>query len=398
MTGKAPIASMDGMEELEFFSDTNNPVQIDNKSLVESAMIMTKLQPGSFSGIKYRHVGKSGLKISNIGLGSAKLFSSENPEMAEDIIVAAYENGINFFDISDPYQQEKAEKEFGNIFRKRKWPRRHFVVCTKIFWNKYEEGCLSRKEIIESVQTSLNNLQLDYIDLVLINKTDPNCPTEELIRAMTYLIDHGKMMYWGTARWSQGEIYEAIMVAKTMGLICPITEMSEYHWFHREKVELYMAELYNKTGFGLMTWSPISYGLCYNPKNSDDSQLIAKLLLKTHLHHGKLGLEVAGETHSNAEAMTKIKQLSAVAENLGCTLNQLAIAWNLRNQTSQSMVVSAVTIEQFWDIIQSLTFVSKITHHVNEDLDKILGNKPSRPPMVSTLQQRWQTTGGLPPC
>eukprot|EP00095_Tigriopus_kingsejongensis_P010658 maker-scaffold627_size122700-snap-gene-0.33 protein:Tk10658 transcript:maker-scaffold627_size122700-snap-gene-0.33-mRNA-1 annotation:"voltage-gated potassium channel subunit beta-2" len=392
---------MDGMEELEFLSESIPVANLETKTIPaqDSVLSMSKMQPNTMGGVKYKHIGKSGLKISNVGLGSAKLFSSDNPEIAEDIIQLAYENGINFFDISDPYHQDKAELEFGRIFKKRKWPRRQFVICTKIFWNKYEDGSLSRKEIIESVEASLANLQLDYIDLVLINKTDPNCPTEEIARAMTYLINCGKIMYWGTSRWTPAEIYEVIGVAKNLGLICPICEMAEYHWFHRDKVELYMAELYNRTGFGLLTWSPISYGLCYNPKNNDDTHLITKLLLKTHLHHGKHGgHDSSGENQLSLEASTKIKQLANLAEKLGCTINQLAIAWNIRNQTSQNIVISAVSIEQFWDIMQSLTFVSKITHHVNEDLDKILANKPARPTTVSTLQQRWQTTGGLPPC
>jgi len=295
---------------------------------------------------------------------------------------------------------------------------------------------LSRKEIIESVRQSLRNLGMEYIDLAIIHKCDPNCPIEEVVRAMTFLIEAGMVMYWGTSRWSPFEIFECYSTSREFRLIGPTMELSEYHWFHREKVELFMAELYNKIGVGLMTWSPISFGFSLGEKE-ENIQLFEKLSIKNHKAQNKVetvvipitqlpnpgqtqpipsiaqqtriidgaGTPAGGATANSTPPMdmasltqARIKALTAMADKMGCSLSQLAIAWCLRNSTSQSVIVSANTTEQLLEILGSLPIVAKITHPVNEELEKILGNKPQRPPMISTLQTRWAATGGVPPC
>jgi len=393
-------------------------------------------EPTIFPGIKYRNIGKTGLKCSNIGLGSIKVFNTENPDLAEDIVTLAYESGINLFDICDPYMADESERQLGRILKKKGWPRRNYVISTKIYWHKTDLGGLSRKEIVESVKHSLKNLGTEYIDLVIIHKYDANCPIEEVVRAMTYLIEAGLVMYWGTSRWSPFEIFESYSISKEIKAIGPTVEISEYHWFHREKVELYMAELYNKVGVGLMTWSPISFGLSMGDKE-ENTLVFEKLSIKNYKTQ-KLESSVmlppatltsqatsiggiqpqttvrvtsdgtatpTGATGNSTNAMdvtaltqAKIKALTVMAEKLGCSLSQLAIAWCLRNSTSQSVIASASSMEKLLEILNSLPIVAKITHSVNEDIDKILGNKPVRPPMISTLQTRWAATGGIPPC
>lgn len=415
------------------------PLTANNIPAVVSAAKINTNQNGStlFPGIKYRNIGKTGLKCSNIGLGSIKVFPQENPEVAEEIVTLAYESGINFFDICDPYLAEDAERQLGRILKKKGWPRRNYIVSSKVFWHKSDMAGLSRKEIIESVKQSLMNLGMEYIDLVIIHKCDPNCPIEEVVRAMNYLINAGMVMYWGTARWTPFEIFESYSCAKEFKLIGPTVEMSEYHWFHREKVELFMAELYNKIGVGLMTWSPISYGLSLGDKE-DNIQLFEKLSIKNHKSSKNVDTVMlpppqttqlinqptsisgiaqtsvrindgagtpAGNNANSVTPMdvtavthTRIKALTSMAEKMGCNLSQLAIAWCLRNSTSQSVVASANSTDQLLEILGSLPIVAKITHPVNEEIDKILGNKPMRPPMISTLQTRWAATGGVPPC
>jgi len=334
-----------------------------------------------------------------------------------------------------------AERQLGRILKKKGWPRRNYVISTKIYWHKSDLGSLSRKEIIESVKQSLMNLGMEYIDLVIVHKCDPNCPVEEVVRAMTFLIEAGLVMYWGTSRWTPFEIFESYSMAREMRIIPSTVEMSEYHWFHREKVELFMAELYNKIGIGLMTWSPISFGLSLGEKD-ENTQLFEKLSIKNHkapknetviipehvsqyprpgqpLPNQPTGIapttsfrindgtgtpgnsaitNSTGPIDVTTVTQTRIKALSAMAEKMGCSLSQLAIAWCLRNSTSQSVIASANTTEQLLEILGSLPVVAKITFPVNEDIDKILGNKPVRPPMISTLQTRWAATGGVPPC
>jgi len=238
---------------------------------------------------------------------------------------------------------------------------------------------------------------MEYIDLALINKYDSNCTMEEIVRAMTYLVNSGKIMYWGTSRWTAFEIFEAYQCAREFQLIGPTCEFGEYHWFHREKVELYMAELYNKIGMGLFTWSPVSLGLC-SGRPEDMNQMLIKLLMKNFKYnYNNKSLEVLAMQESS-EPQNRIKQLHALAEKVGCSINQLLVAWCVRNQTSQSVVLSASTPEQFTSLFNSISFVSKINFGVYEDIDKVLSNKPARPPMISTLQQRWAATGGVPPC
>jgi len=378
---------MDAMEEL----DGMDMLTGSNPAIQPECHMLGK---GVVPGLRYRHLGKSGLKVSSIGLGSLKAFSSEDCELNEELITLAFEKGINFFDISEPFTSKRAEVELGRILKKKGWSRRQFVVCTKVYWDKTDEKALSRKEIIESVRDSLKNLQLDYIDLLIVHKNDPNCLIEEVLRAMNYLINSGQIMYWGTAKWSPVEIFETFSMARTLHCIAPLCEYAEYHPFHREKVELYMAELYNKIGNGLITWSPISLGLC-SSKAEDQFSLFTKLAVKSGKYN-KGGIDMLNlhDGRTPNEATVRVKQLEAVAEKLGVSLCQLVVAWSLRNNTSQSLIVSASSAEQLCLILNSLQLLPKLTNAIMDDIDKVLSNKPSRPPMVSTLQQRWAAREG----
>eukprot|EP00092_Neocalanus_flemingeri_P092671 GFUD01117673.1.p1 GENE.GFUD01117673.1~~GFUD01117673.1.p1 ORF type:complete len:426 (-),score=94.20 GFUD01117673.1:77-1228(-) len=380
--------AMEDMEGMDILTGSNPTIQPPEYHM---------LGKGVIPGLRYRHLGKSGLKVSNIGLGSLKAFSSEDCEMNEDLVTLAFENGINFFDISEPFTSKRAEVELGRIIKKKGWSRRQFVVCTKVYWDKTEEKALSRKEIIESVKDSLKNLQLDYIDLLIVHKNDPNCPLEEVLRAMSYLINTGQILYWGTAKWSPVEIFETFSMARSHHCIAPLAEYAEYHPFHREKVELYMAELFNKIGTGLITWSPISLGLC-SGKQEDQVTLFTKLALKSG-KYAKGGMDMLNlhDGRGPHEATLRVKQLETIAEKLGASLTQLVLAWSLRNNTSQCVIVSASSMEQLSMLLNSLQLLSKLTNTIMDEMDKVLSNKPVRPAMVSTLQQRWAATGGMPP-
>jgi len=381
------MEELDGMDSCDILTGSNPAIQPDCHMLGK----------GAVPGLRYRHLGKSGLKVSSIGLGSLKAFSSEDSQLNEDLVTLAFENGINFFDISEPFTSKRAEVELGKILKKKGWSHRQFVVSTKVYWDKTEGKALSRKEIIESVKDSLKNLQLDYIDLLIVHKNDPNCPLEEVLRAMDYLINSGQIMYWGTAKWSPVEIFETFSMARTLHCIAPLCEYAEYHPFHREKVELYMAELYNKIGAGLITWSPISLGLC-SSKPEDQFSLFTKLAVKSGKYN-KGGIDMLNLHDGRApnEATVRVKQLEAVAGNLGVSLSQLVVAWSLRNDTSQSVIISASSVEQMCLLLNSLQLLPKLTNAIMNDIDKVLSNKPCRPAMVSTLQQRWAATGGMPP-
>lgn len=385
---------MDAMEDMDILTGSNPG--LGPPSSFSGPEAVTKLGLGAAPGLRYRHLGKSGLKVSNIGLGSLKAFSSDDCELNEELVNLAFENGINFFDISEPFSSKRAEVELGRIIAKAGWTRRQYAVCTKVYWDKTEGKALSRKEILESVKDSLANLGLEYIDVLVIHKNDPHCPLEEVLRAVTHLVNTGKILYWGTAKWSPVEIFETFSMARTLNCIAPLAEYAEYHPFHREKVELYMAELYNKIGTGLITWSPISLGLC-SGKAEDQATLFTKLALKSGKYSGPLDMMHLGEGRPPHEAVTKVKQLEAVADRLGASLTQLVLAWTLRNNTSQVVVISASTVDQLCRLLNSLQLLPKLTNSLMDELDRVLCNKPVRPAMVSTLQQRWAATGGMPP-
>jgi len=382
--GRAPIASMDAMEDMEALAGST-------PGLAPDCQVLGR---GTLPGLKYKHIGKSGIKVSNIALGSLKAFTNDDGDLNEDIVTLAFENGINFFDISEPFTSKKAEIELGRIIKKKGWTRRQFTVATKIYWDKTEDRALSRKEIMESVKDSLANLQLEYIDILIIHKSDPHCPLEEVLRSVTYLINQGKILYWGTAKWSPVEIFEAFSLSRSLGCVPPLCEYAEYHPFHREKVELYMAELYNKVGLGLMTWSPVSLGLVTGSRE-EQVQLATKLAIKSGKY--RPGMDMNGVQEGLNQASNIVKQLDMVSDRIGCSLNQLLVAWSLRNNTSQILVVSGGTLEALANQLASLHVLPRLNIPLMDEIDRILNNKPARQPMVSTLQQRWTATGGLPP-
>ncbi|XP_040309251.1 voltage-gated potassium channel subunit beta-3 isoform X3 [Herpailurus yagouaroundi] len=194
---------------------------------------------GRGTGMKYRNLGKSGLRVSCLGLGTWVTFGSQiSDETAEDVLTVAYEHGVNLFDTAEVYAAGKAERTLGNILKSKGWRRSSYVVTTKIFWGgqaETERG-LSRKHIVEGLQGSLERLQLGYVDIVFANRSDPNSPMEEIVRAMTYVIDQGLALYWGTSRWGAAEIMEAYSMARQFNLIPPVCEQAEHRLFQREKV------------------------------------------------------------------------------------------------------------------------------------------------------------------
>ncbi|XP_018429480.1 PREDICTED: voltage-gated potassium channel subunit beta-3 isoform X2 [Nanorana parkeri] len=297
------------------------------------------------TGMKYRNLGKSGLRVSCLGLGTWVTFGSQiTDEMAENLMTVAYEHGVNLFDTAEVYAAGRAERTLGNILKKKEWRRSSYVVTTKIFWGgqaETERG-LSRKHIIE-----------------------------EIVRAMTFVINQGMAMYWGTSRWSAMEIMEAYSVARQFNLIPPVCEQAEYHLFQREKVETQMPELYHKIGVGSMTWSPLACGLITG-KYADTIPEKSRASCKGyHWLKEKAGSEEGKKQHS------KVKELHPIAERLNCTVTQLAIAWCLRSEGVSSVLLGVSTCDQFIENLGSIQVLSQLTPQIITEIDQILGNKPN---------------------
>ncbi|XP_062567036.1 voltage-gated potassium channel subunit beta-2-like isoform X2 [Saccostrea cucullata] len=340
------------------------------------SMSSRKMSSSSSSSlVTYRNLGKSGLRVSSLGLGTWVTFGGQvTDEVAEEILTLAYESGINFFDTAEVYAAGKAEITLGKILKKKAWRRSSYIISTKLYWGgkaETERG-LSRKHIIEGLRGSLDRLQLDYVDIVFANKPDPHTPMEEIVRAFTYVINQGWAMYWGTSRWSPTEIMEAYSVARQFNLIPAIAEQAEYHLFQRDKVEIAMPELYHKIGVGTITWSPLAGGILTG-KYDDGVPIYSRAALKGYVW---LKDKILGEDGRRQQA--KLREAAVIADRIGCSITQLAIAWCLKNDNVNSVLLGASTVDQLYTNIQALQWVPKLTPAIMGELDKILGNRPGR--------------------
>uniref|UniRef100_A0A669EWT0 Voltage-gated potassium channel subunit beta-1 n=1 Tax=Oreochromis niloticus TaxID=8128 RepID=A0A669EWT0_ORENI len=308
--------------------------------------------------MKYRNLGKSGLRVSCLGLGTWVTFGSQiSDEMAENLMTVAYENGVNLFDTAEVYASGRAEITLGNIIKKKGWRRSSFVITTKIYWGgqaETERG-LSRKHIIEGLRGSLSRLQLDYVDIVFANRNDVNSPME------------GQFQLLITCFVLAMEIMEAYSVARQFNLIPPVCEQAEYHYFQRDKVEVQLPELYHKIGVGAMTWSPLACGLITG-KYSDGVPECSRAAMK-----GYQWLKERVNSEEGRRQLAKIKELHLLADRLGCTAAQLAIAWCLRSEGVSSVLLGVSNTDQ---LLENLGILSQMTPQTVTEMDALLGNKP----------------------
>lgn len=323
--------------------------------------------------MEYRYLGSSGLQVSAISLGGWVTLSHQmEQDLAYEIMQAAFNGGINFFDNSESYGYGKSETVMGNVIRKAGWKRSEFVVSTKIFWGG--EGInqigLSRKHILEGAEAALARYQLDYVDLIFCHRPDIHTPVEESVRAMTYLVNSGKALYWGTSEWSAAQIMEAYAVARQEHLIPPQMEQPEYSMFRRERVEREYAHLYTEIGLGTTVWSPLAGGLLtgkYNKGIPEGSRATIE------------EYEWLRERYESEQALLnieKVKKLAPIAEELGCTMAQLALAWCLKNPNVSTAITGASRPEQVVENMAALDVVDKLTGDVVARIEEILDNKP----------------------
>jgi voltage-dependent potassium channel beta subunit len=265
-----------------------------------------------------------------------------------------------------------AEQIMGVALAKSGWKRSDYLVSTKIFWGGEgpNDRGLSRKHIVEGTDAALARLQLDYVDLIFCHRADLHTPVEETVRAMNHVIDQGKALYWGTSEWPAERILEAYHVARRERLIPPLMEQPQYNLFHRDRFEFEYAPLYERIGLGTTIWSPLASGLLTG-KYSDG---IPKGSRSTLEGYEWLRSRLEGP---EAEAqIEKVRQLSPIAEELGCTMAQLAIAWCLTNDDVSTVITGASRPEQVAENMKALEVAERLTPDVQESIEEILDNRP----------------------
>ena len=323
--------------------------------------------------MKYRYLGSSGLQISALSFGSWITFGDQMDEkLAFECMKAAYQAGVNFFDNAEAYARGKAEIIMGNVIKKAGWKRSDLVISTKIFWGGKgpNDRGLSRKHVIEGTHASLSRLQMDYVDLLFCHRPDIHTPIEETVRAMTYLINQGSALYWGTSEWSSQQIQEAYHIARREHLIPPTMEQPQYNMFHRERVEKEYAQLYSQIGLGTTIWSPLAGGLLTG-KYSDGIPGTSRATLTQHQW---LRPQFEGEEAEIRKE--KVRKLTPIADEMGISMAQLALAWCLKNPNVSTVITGASKPEQVVENMKAEDAVEKLTPDVITRIEGILENKP----------------------
>lgn len=318
--------------------------------------------------MEYRSMGRTGLKLSAISLGSWVTFGDQIDEKAAgDLLHKAYEMGINFFDNADVYANGRSEIVMGKAIKD--LPREGLVLSSKVFWPTMPgpngKG-LSRKHIMESCHASLKRMGVEYFDLYFCHRYDPDTPLDEVVRAMDDLVRQGKVLYWGTSEWRAGQIARAYAIAERWNCYPPRVEQPQYNMLVRRRVEDELVPAADDLGFGMVTWSPLKYGLLSGKYN----QGLPKE--KTRLTREPTWAEKV----ITEERLEKVRMIGAVADELGVTTAQLAIAWLLRLPQVSSVITGATKLSQLEENAAAVDVVEKLTPEVLTRIDEILGNAP----------------------
>ena len=315
--------------------------------------------------MEYRRLGRTGIKVSVLSFGSWVTFDTQVAvDAAVECMQAAHDAGCNFFDNAEAYAGGRSEAIMGEALRQLDWPRWSYVVTTKLFWGIHDavnmKNTLNRKYLLQAIDGSLDRFGLDFVDVVYCHRPDPETPIEETVWAMSDIVAAGKALYWGTSEWAATEIREAIEVAERHHLHKPVTEQPQYNLLDRQRVEVEYAELFDEFGYGATTWSPLASGLLtgkYRDGIPDDSR-------------GALpGYGWLAEEITDPAAVAKVEKLRPIADELGCTLAQLALAWCTKNPNVSTVITGASRASQVVENFAALDVIAALTPDVLERID-----------------------------
>ncbi len=325
--------------------------------------------------MQYRRLGKSGLQVSVLSLGSWLTFGKQiKDDTAKELMITAYDAGVNFFDNAEIYSRGESERVMGKYLKELAWPRDTYIVSSKVFFGaggkRPSQIGLHRKHVVEACHAALNRLKVEYLDLYFCHRPDKNTPIEETVWTMNDLIRQGKIFYWGTSEWSAQEIMEAHMFARQNNLIGPTMEQPEYNMFHRDKVEVEYDQVYKGPGLGTTIWSPLASGLLtgkYNDGFADNTRLSIE------------GLDWLKDQTLSEERIEKVRKLSALAKDLGISMPVLGVAWCIKNPNVSTAILGASKTEQLVENFKAIEAMELLDDAVMENIEVILDNRPKSP-------------------
>lgn len=306
--------------------------------------------------MQYRRLGRSGLKVSVLSFGSWVSFGPQlDVGRARDCLAAAYDAGVNFFDNAQSYAAGESERIMGAAIAELGWPRHSYLVSSKFFWGLHDtvnaRHTLNRKYLLEAIDPSLERFGLGHLDLIYCHRADPETPVEETVWAMSDIVASGRAHYWGTSEWSAADIRAAWEIAERHHLHKPVVEQPEYNLFNRRKVEREYSRLYDDIGLGLTTWSPLASGLLtgkYLDGVPDDSRAALP------------GYEWLRDLLTDPGRNDKVRRLAAVADDLGCSLAQLSVAWCASNPHVSTVITGASRVEQVYENLAALDVLERL--------------------------------------
>ncbi|MGB5510549.1 MAG: aldo/keto reductase [Woeseiaceae bacterium] len=321
--------------------------------------------------MKYRHLGKAGIQVSELSFGSWVTFHTQSGlDTVVEMMAAAYDAGVNFFDNAEGYAEGKSEEIMGAALKKLGWRRGSYLVSTKLFWGlnhgPNERNTLNRKYLLESIDASLKRFDLEYVDLLYCHRADPDTPVEETVWAMHNIIERGKALYWGTSEWEAAEISSAIAIAERHHLHKPIVEQPVYNLFERHRFGPEYDAVYKEHGYGATTWSPLASGLLtgkYNDGIPADSRGAVE------------GLDWLQDQLRDKKRLAQVVALQPLAAAMGATLAQFSIAWCLQNPAVSSVITGASRVTQLQENMKALDFVDKFTPDVMQAIDAVFANE-----------------------
>ena len=315
--------------------------------------------------MQYRRLGRSGLQVSVLSFGSWVTFDNQlKDDLAMECMQAAHDAGCNFFDNAEVYAGGESEAIMGRVLQELGWARHSYVLTTKLFWGIHDsvntKNTLNRKYLMQAIDGSLDRLQQDFVDVLYCHRADPETTLEETVWAMSDIVASGKALYWGTSEWAADEIRGAIEIAERHHLHKPVTEQPEYNLLARRRVEEEYARLFAETGYGATTWSPLASGLLtgkYRDGIPDDSR-------------GALpGYGWLAKQMTDAASVAKAEELRPIADELGCSMAQLALAWCATNPNVSTVITGASRPSQVIENFEALEVIPELDAEVRDRID-----------------------------